>query len=142
MANPYKPASETVSVLGASLRFKGELRGEEDLRILGQVEGSIMLSKYLTVGPEGRVKADIQAHIIAVQGTVEGDLTADTSIAITETGHLTGDIHAPSINISDGADFNGTVFMNTTKRGRSTDKADRHVTPAIASEPVRCTGEG
>lgn len=107
--------SDNASVLGPTLRFKGELIADEDLQIYGQLEGSIKHSKYLTVCREGVVKADIQGHIIAIQGTVEGNLSAETSVAVTDTGHLTGDIRAPSISINDGADFNGKVIMETVK---------------------------
>jgi len=107
--------ADNASVLGPTLRFKGELIADEDLQIFGQIEGNIKHSKYLTVCREGVVKADIQGHIIAIQGTVEGNLSAETSVAITDTGHLTGDIRAPSISINDGADFNGKVIMETPK---------------------------
>ena len=87
--------ADKTSLLGATLRFKCELIADEDLQIHGQLEGSIKHSKYLTVCEDGVVKADIDGHIIAVQGTVEGNLTAETSVAVTDTGHLTGDIRAP-----------------------------------------------
>ena len=115
MPSPSNNSNENASVLGPTVRFKGELHADEDLQILGHVEGSITHTKYLTIGREGHVKADIQGHIIAVQGTVEGDLTADTSVAVTESGHLSGDVRAPSISINDGADFNGKVAMEEVK---------------------------
>lgn len=108
------------SVLGPSLRFKGKLHADEDLQILGRVEGSITHTKYLTVGPKGHVAANINGHIIVVKGTVEGDLIAGTSVAITQSGHLTGDIRSPSISINEGADFNGKIAMETERSSRST----------------------
>lgn len=106
------------SVLGPTIRFKGELTAGEDLEIHGQVEGTITNSKYLTVGREGRVKAHIKGHIVAVEGVVEGDVTAETSVAVTATGQLKGDIRAPSISIVDGADFNGSILMGASKAAR------------------------
>ncbi len=106
------------SILGATLRFKGELTAAEDLLIEGQVVGTIKHSRRLTVGTQGHVKAQIEGHIVSIAGTVEGDVHAQTSVAVMETGHLTGDVRAPSVSIVDGADFNGNVIMDTSKRGR------------------------
>ncbi|HYM42838.1 MAG TPA: polymer-forming cytoskeletal protein [Steroidobacteraceae bacterium] len=112
------------SVLGPTLRFKGELTAGEDLLIEGQIAGSIRHSRRLTIGRQGHVKAQIEGHIVSIAGTVEGDVQAQTSVAVMETGRLSGDIRAPSVSIVDGADFNGNVIMDTSKRshGRDTDK--------------------
>lgn len=107
------------SILGPTLRFKGELTAGEDLLIEGQVVGSIKHTRRLTIGPQGHVKAQIEGHIVSIAGTVEGDVQAQTSVAVMETGHLTGDVRAPSVSIVDGADFNGNVIMDTSRRSRS-----------------------
>jgi len=111
MANASNNTNDNVSVLGPTVRFKGELQADEDLQILGHVEGTIKHTKYLTIAREGHVKANIEGHIVVVDGTMEGDLRADTSVAVTQTGRLTGDIRAPSISVNDGAAFNGKVAM-------------------------------
>jgi len=114
------------SVLGPTLRFKGELTAGEDLLIEGQIIGTIKHSRRLTIGKQGHVKAQIEGHIVSIAGTVEGDVQAQTSVAVMETGRLSGDIRAPSVSIVDGADFSGNVIMDTSKRargaGRDTDK--------------------
>jgi cytoskeletal protein CcmA (bactofilin family) len=116
---PSIQGSSQGSVLGPSISFKGELIAGEDLEIHGQIQGSITNTKYLTIGREGRVKAHIKGHIVAVEGVVEGDVTAETSVAVTATGQLTGDICAPSVSIVDGADFNGSIIMGPNKVARA-----------------------
>jgi cytoskeletal protein CcmA (bactofilin family) len=139
MASPNDPQSDQVSILGPTLRFKGELHAEEDLMIRGQVEGSITHSQRLTICRDGRVKADIQGQVIAVEGTVEGDLNASTSVAIMESGNLKGDICAPSVSIVDGASVNGSVTMEATgKPARSHRQSDGR--PAGPAEPARGNG--
>ncbi len=136
MANPNDPA---VSILGPTLRFKGELHAEEDLMIRGHVEGSITHSQRLTICRDGHVKADIQGQVIAVEGTVEGDLSASTSVAIMETGHLKGDVHAPSVSIVEGANVNGSVTMDGAgKPARSHRQSDGR--PAGSAESARSNG--
>src|SRR5215813_2397678 len=88
MGNPYDTAAERTSVLGPTLRFKGELHADEELLIRGQIEGSITHTQRITVCPEGVVKANIRAQIIAVEGTVEGDLQAEKAVQVKESGRL------------------------------------------------------
>lgn len=137
MANQNDPPRDTVSILGPSLRFKGELHADEDLMIRGHVEGSITHSQRLTICRDGHVKADIQGQVIAVEGTVDGDLTATTSVAVMESARLTGDVRAPSVSIVEGANFNGSVLMDG-KPARSTKQSDGR--PAQSAEAARGTG--
>jgi len=137
MASQNDPPREAVSILGPSLRFKGELHADEDLMIRGEVEGSITHSQRLTICREGRVKADIKGQVVAVEGTVEGDVSATTSVALMETGQLTGDLCAPSVSIVEGANFNGSVVMEPGKPARSTRQSDGR--PAQSTEAVRGT---
>ena len=116
MGNPYDTANERTSVIGPTLRFKGELHADEELLIRGQVEGSITHSQRITVCAEGIVKASIRAQIIAVEGTVEGDLQAEKSVQVKESARIKGNIHAPNVSIVDGANFNGSVAMDVAKR--------------------------
>ncbi|HUN27207.1 MAG TPA: polymer-forming cytoskeletal protein [Steroidobacteraceae bacterium] len=116
MGNPYDTATERTSVLGPTLRFKGELHADEELLIQGQIEGSITHSQRVTVCAEGKVKASIQAQVIAVEGTVEGDLHAEKAIQIKETAQIKGNVQAPSVSIVDGAQFNGNITMDVAKR--------------------------
>jgi cytoskeletal protein CcmA (bactofilin family) len=137
MGNPNDPPREQASILGPSLRFKGELHADEDLLIRGHVEGSITHSQRLTICRDGHVKADIQGQVIAVEGRVEGDLNATTSVAIMETAHLTGDVCAPSVSIVEGANFNGSVLMDSAKPARSHRLSDGR--PAPTPETARGT---
>jgi len=71
-----------VSVLGPSLRFKGDLVADEDLVVQGQIEGSILHTRSLTIGAQGRMQGDIKARRITVEGTVDGDLYALDSVVL------------------------------------------------------------
>ena len=115
MSNPYDTASERMSILPPTLRFKGELSADEDLLIQGQIEGTIKHTQRVTVGKEGKVKASISAQTIKVEGTVEGDLHAERSVYVEESGNLRGNIHAPSVCLVEGSKFNGAVDMDVKK---------------------------
>jgi cytoskeletal protein CcmA (bactofilin family) len=117
MSNPYGNANDRTSVLGPTLYFKGELSADEDLLIQGRVEGSVTHTQRLTVGPQGTVKANIKAQLIVVEGTVEGDLTAEKSIFVKETAKVCGNIAAPTVSILEGACFSGNIDMGAKNPG-------------------------
>ena len=115
MSNPYENATRKKSVLGPTLRFKGELSAEEDLLIQGRVEGSIKHSSSLTVGEEGQVKADIDAEYIAVEGKVKGDLSGSQSVVVRDTANIEGNIFSPVVTLLEGSTFNGSIDMSGKK---------------------------
>jgi cytoskeletal protein CcmA (bactofilin family) len=99
------------SVLGPTLRFRGELSAQEDLIIQGSVEGSITHTQSLTVGTDGTMKGDIRARVIVIDGKVEGDLYATESVNIRATAKVKGNVFAPRVGITEGAFFQGQVEM-------------------------------
>jgi len=138
-----KPAVEAkplVSVFGASLRFKGELRADEDFTLQGRIEGSIHHSQNLTIGSDGFVKGDSRARNIIVDGTIDGDLYALESIAIRPTAKVQGNLMAPRVSIADGASFNGKIDMATAARAaRSSEDRQAAAPVETAAPPERAT---
>ena len=114
-AEPRAPEAKSegprVSVLGATLRFRGELSAQEDLIVQGSVEGSITHTQSLTIGTDGTMKGDIRARVIVIDGKVEGDLYATESVNIRATAKVKGNVFAPRVGISDGAFFQGQIEM-------------------------------
>lgn len=123
--SPSRNSNGSASVLGPTLVFKGELQAEEDLVIEGRIEGSIQHhEKNLTIGPQGMIKADINAKVITVEGTVDGDLMGDLAVILKSTAQVQGNIAAPRIVIEDGAKFNGRVDMVLGELASSDDSED------------------
>lgn len=119
-------ASRKVSVLGKTLVFKGELSADEDIILQGRVEGSIHHTQNVTVGIDGVVIGDTHARSIVVEGTVEGDLRGVVSVLIAATAKVRGNISAPRVGIMEGANFNGSVDMQSTVAAvRGSDAAAR-----------------
>ena len=98
--------------IGKSVVIKGELNGSEDLTIEGQVEGTIQLRDHvLTIGPNARIKAQVFAKAVIVQGEVTGNVTASDRVDIRDNGSVDGDIVSPRFAIAEGAHFRGSVDM-------------------------------
>ena len=101
-----------VSVIGESLHFKGELSAGEDLIIEGTVEGKINQGKCcLTLKPNGKLLAHVNATKIFIEGKVKGDLYATVSVTVRESGQVKGNIVAPKVALEEGATFNGSIEM-------------------------------
>ncbi len=104
----------TVSVIGESLHFKGELSAGEDLIIEGTVEGKINQGKCcLTLKPNGKIVADVHATKIFIEGTVKGDLHATVGVTVRDSGNVEGNIVSPKVAIEEGATFNGSIDMRS-----------------------------
>jgi cytoskeletal protein CcmA (bactofilin family) len=98
--------------IGKSVVIKGELNGSEDLTIEGHVEGTIQLRDHvLTIGPNGKIKAQVFAKSVIVLGEVTGNVTASDKVDIRDNGSVDGDIISPRVAIAEGAHFRGSVDM-------------------------------
>jgi cytoskeletal protein CcmA (bactofilin family) len=130
---------DTVNI-GKSVVIKGELNGSEDLTIEGQVEGKIELRQnVLTIGPNGKIKAQIFAKAVIVLGEVTGNVSATEKVDIRDNGSVDGDIAAPRVAIADGAHFRGSIDMQRqggpAKPAEPKAEARPDVKPAPAPAP-------
>src|SRR4051812_35475388 len=99
-----------VAHIGKSVLVKGELSGSEDLYLDGEVEGSIDLQEHsLTIGPHGRVRANVKARDVVVHGKVDGNIHGTERVELKRSAVLMGDISTQRIVIEDGAFFKGAI---------------------------------
>jgi cytoskeletal protein CcmA (bactofilin family) len=131
-SNPIEPRREGATI-GPSISIKGDLSGEEDLVIQGRVEGKVDLKQNnVTIGKNGRVKADIYGKLISVEGEVEGNLHGMDQIIVRTSGNVRGNISAPRVTLEDGAKFKGSIDMDPKA-------TDRQRAPASADPKISAT---
>jgi cytoskeletal protein CcmA (bactofilin family) len=120
--------------IGKSVVIKGELSGSEDLTIEGHVEGRIELREnVLTIGPNGKIRAEVFAKAVIVLGEVAGNVTASEKVDIRDNGSVDGDIISPRVAIAEGAHFRGSVDM---QRGTAKPQTPaKSATPAATGTP-------
>ena len=107
------PSSRDAAVIGPSIHIDGDVRGEEDLLIEGEVGGTVQLkNNSLTIGPNGKVRADVYAHSIYVDGFVEGDLFGAERVHIRKSAQVKGNVTSPRVSVEDGAKFKGAIEMD------------------------------
>ena len=106
------------------MTMKGEIRTREELVVEGEVEGLLESHSSITVGANGKVKANIKAREVAIFGSVKGNIEVTEKIAIRGKGSLIGDIKTAGISIDDGAYFKGSIDISRPE-------------PKVSSKPVK-----
>src|SRR5210317_1246446 len=125
-----------VAVIGSSIHINGDLRGDEDLRIEGNVSGTVELrNSVLTIGKEGKVKAGVYAKSIAVDGETKGDLYATECVSVHANARVQGNIIAPRVSIEEGAHFKGSIEMDPGAFEKALGKTTAEITDKPASTP-------
>jgi cytoskeletal protein CcmA (bactofilin family) len=118
------------STIGAGLKIHGEISGNSNLVVEGEVQGKVhMVNGRVTVAAAGRVNADIAASEICIDGHVQGNLMASENVRLGATSHVTGSILTRRIAIEDGAGLRGKVEMI-----RANDTAPANAVPAENSK--------
>ena len=126
-------------MIGPSIKIKGEVSGDEDLVIQGQVEGTISLKAHqVFVGESGRVSADIHAKTVKIDGEVNGDISGSENVVISKLGHVRGNIVAPRVTLEDGAVFKGSIDMDP---GETSAKAAPVSAKESANSPASSTAQ-
>jgi cytoskeletal protein CcmA (bactofilin family) len=121
-SNPPSSTGQTLSYLGPGLWIKGEITGNEDVRLESQVEGSISIGGFrLTVGPNSHVNGEIVAREAVVSGKVTGNIIARDRLEIKNGSDVTGDLSTARIVIEDGAYFKGAVEVDRSNSQVGTD---------------------
>lgn len=101
------------AVIGPTIQIEGTLRGQEDVFIEGEVTGTIQLqNNTLTVGAQGKIKADVYANTVYVEGSTEGDLFGSEQVIIRKSAKVRGNITSPRVSLEDGATFKGSIEMD------------------------------
>ena len=123
--------TRNAAVIGATIRIKGEVSGDENLLIEGSVVGSVALNGHdLTIGQKGTVEADLMAKPVKVEGQVTGDIQGEEKVILTKTGRVRGNITAPRVTLEDGAKFKGAIDMDPGIEKPTAAAPKRAATPA------------
>ncbi len=136
---PVEPAASG-GTISKSISIRGDITGREDLFIDGEVQGTIRISEgQVTIGPNGRVSADIEAREIIVRGKVKGTLRGRERVQIRNTGEALGDIVTRRIAIEEGARLRGKVEV--TREDSQISKVTEMATGTPATRPVPVTSK-
>ena len=106
---PPVPAAPKIAAVGKTMRLRGELYSEEELYLDGEFEGTLEVRHRLTIGPNGKIKANVKAKELVVEGWIQGNVEAAERIVIMNGASILGDVKTSGIVIEDGAFFKGGI---------------------------------
>jgi len=122
-------SSRAAACISQGIKIKGEVTGSEDLFVDGLVEGKLNLTNgSLTIGPNGNVKADVNAREVIVRGHIEGKVTGRDKVQLWNTGIVTGEVQTERLAIEEGAVLRGKV-----EAGKAPSKSAETKSAAAAS---------
>ncbi len=140
-SSPAKDSSG--STLGRQIHVDGAIVCDEDLTILGKVDGTIRAKGTLVISSDADVHAKIDGQRVIVHGKVDGDVEGAELVVIGQTGHLTGNIRTPTLEIVEGAHFKGSVDMKAARPQPAKPPVEAPSgSPKSAEKPVRDGGSG
>jgi cytoskeletal protein CcmA (bactofilin family) len=101
------------ATIGPTIRVKGDISGDENLKIEGTVEGTVSLAAHeLEIGQSGKVTANLTAKTIRIHGEVQGDVVGKEYVIITASSRVRGNIVTPRMTLEDGARFKGSIDID------------------------------
>jgi cytoskeletal protein CcmA (bactofilin family) len=125
---PVLQTPKIAAAFGKTMRVRGEIYSEEELYLDGEIEGTLEVRHRLTIGPNGKIKANIKVKELVVSGSIQGDVEAADRIAIMKGASIVGDVKTAGIVIEDGAYFKGGIDIL-----RPADKKPEDKKPQTAS---------
>ena len=108
-------AAGGTTFIGPNVTVEGTLSGGEPIRIEGTVRGQIKVTGDLLLGTKGRIEASVHGRNVIVEGTVNGDISADDRVELVASATVDGNIKAPKIIVAEGAKFRGSVDMGSRR---------------------------
>ncbi len=131
-----QPARVT-AFIGKTTRLRGEIYSEEELYFDGEVEGSLEVRHLLTIGPNGKVKANVKARELVVRGSIQGDVEASDRISIMNGASIIGDVKTAGIVIEDGAYFKGGIDILRPEAAKKTEPSPKPAQELVAPPAAR-----
>jgi len=122
--NELLNANAAETIVGSSVSIEGDLKSEGNVRIDGEVSGSVTTKKDLAIGENAKIKANVKAENAVVAGRIEGNVEVENQLELTETGEIQGDIKTKVISIKPGAIFNGQCSMEQLKEENEEEKTE------------------
>lgn len=106
------------TIIGSSIKVKGNFQGQGDIIIEGTLEGSLKTAASVFIGDQAKIMANIEAKDAIVNGEVRGNVKAKNYLAVGSTAKIFGDLQYGEISIEKGASVNGQLLIISEEHKR------------------------
>ena len=127
--NKPEKFKDAETIIGASIKVKGNFHGQGNIVIEGQLEGSLKTEANLFVGDKAKIVANIEADDAIINGEIRGSLKIHQYLALGPNAKIIGDISYSEISIEKGAIINGQIIYVSNNN-----KAPRKISEENTSE--------
>jgi cytoskeletal protein CcmA (bactofilin family) len=127
-------SQKETTYFGKNLKIKGRVSGNGNIIILGALDGEFNLKGRVKIAQPAKIKGEVKADVISVNGNVRGSLVAHERIHLDQTARIEGQINTPSLSITEGASFDGEITMSG-RSPQASKPAVAHAAPAAKSTP-------
>lgn len=115
MFNKPTDKGEFETVIGPSVKVEGDFIGQGNVLVEGLVNGSLHTSQHVVVTDKAKITANIQAETAKIAGEVTGNVKIATTLELSSSARVSGDIEAGVLSMEAGARFNGKCTMTDRK---------------------------
>ncbi|MFW5850670.1 MAG: bactofilin family protein [Bacteroidota bacterium] len=112
MAKSNETNSISTNMITNGTIITGDISCDSDIRIEGELEGSLVAKGKIVIGNTGRIKGEVTCQNCDVEGALNGKIITHELLSLRETAKITGDIYTKKLAIEPGAVFSGTCSMN------------------------------
>jgi cytoskeletal protein CcmA (bactofilin family) len=120
-ASRLEKFKDAETIIGASIRVKGNFQGQGNIIIDGALEGSLKTDANVFIGDQAKVVANIEAKDAIITGEVRGNIRTKNYLAVGATAKIFGDVQYGEISVEKGAVINGQLLI-TTEEGKRAEK--------------------
>lgn len=120
MAKSYEPESKLPNMIGSGTKISGNIETNGDIRIDGEIEGNILSKGKVVVGPNGKVKGEVNCSNSEISGILEGKILVSELLSLKSSSKLLGDIETAKLTIEPGAIFTGKCKMGGETKAQTT----------------------
>lgn len=107
-----KIIDEFDAVIGELSFFQGNIEFSGQIRIDGKYEGQELVVEHLVIGRTGKIKSNITANTVVVEGVIIGNIEAKTRVMLMPTAAILGDIKTPELIIQNGVVLEGKCIIS------------------------------
>lgn len=124
--------SGAINSLVQGTKVEGQINAGSDIRIDGELKGSLKCKGRVIVGPEGKINGDIECQNAIIEGTFTGNIKVAETLTVKETAKIEGDVNTSKLLVQPGALFNVSCNMGGQKLKSFAEKVERTPEPALA----------
>ncbi len=138
-----KTGDNSTNVIGENSYFSGSFNINGSLRIDGRFEGKSLKADQLYIGSDGKVRTNIDAISVIVEGLIIGNINATNRVLLMPTAKVFGDIRTPELIIQNGVLLEGKCIIANDLRTSAGDviKAEYEKTRLIPEDLFRRTAK-